>query len=302
MRDTEEDKPAYFSFCRKIKPDSSGPGEEEAELFFQGWQQPEGGENSKAAICLVHGLGEHSGRYDHVADFFLEHDISLLGFDLYGHGRSAGKRGTAPSYQFMLSTLQLLVYTAAEKFPGLPLYLYGHSLGGNLALNYALRNNCEKLRGLILTSPWLKLVQKPARPVQMLAGLIYKVYPDLTLSSGLKAEDLSQSGDTRQKYKEDELVHDRISLRLYLESARAGRRALENPDELDGLNLPVLILHGEDDKITDPAASRSLADGLNEAGKHCEYQEYEGLLHELHNSRQREQVLQQITEFIHRNR
>ena len=302
MRDTGEDKPAHFNFCQKIKPDSSDPVEEEAELFFQGWQQPDGGESSKAAICLVHGLGEHSGRYDHVADFFLEHDISLLGFDLYGHGSSAGKRGTAPSYQFMLSTLQLLVDTAAEKFPGLPLFLYGHSLGGNFALNYALRYSCEKLKGLILTSPWLKLVQKPARPVQMLAGLIYRLYPDLTLSSGLKAEDLSHNRVVWQNYKEDELVHDRISIRLYLEAAKAGRWALENPDELDGLSLPVLILHGENDKITDPAASRSLADSLNQAGKHCEHREYEKLMHELHNSRQREQVQQQIAKFIHRNR
>lgn len=284
----------HITFWQQLEV-SEFEDEAKVKLFFQGWQQNQQEGEPQAVICLVHGLGEHSGRYREIAQFFSGCGFSLLSYDLYGHGRSSGQRGTIPSYEFMISSVEELVKTADEKFPTTPLFLYGHSLGGNLALNYALRRKTAEIQGLIMTSPWLRLKQKPVLPLRLLANLIYKINPDFTLPNGIDSEDLSQSEETRQNYEEDELVHDRISVRLFIDAARAGEWALENYDRL---KLPLLLMHGDEDNITDPAASRQLAEKLLETAAKCQYIEYEGLQHELHKSSRKQQVFQQIKSFM----
>ena len=106
------------------------------QFYFQGWQ-PE--TPPKAVVCLVHGLGEHSGRYAHVAAALNDAGYALLGFDLRGHGKSGGPRGHTPSYETLMDDIGRLLAEAAQRYPGQPQFLYGHSLGGNLVLNYALR-------------------------------------------------------------------------------------------------------------------------------------------------------------------
>jgi len=105
-------------------------------LFGQSWQ-PE--DRTRAVVCLIHGLGEHSGRYVHVADSLSQAGYTLISFDLRGHGKSEGLRGHTPSYEALMQDISFLLEAANKKFPQLPFFLYGYSLGGNLVLNYVLR-------------------------------------------------------------------------------------------------------------------------------------------------------------------
>src|SRR5512137_2011524 len=141
---------------------------DDVQFYFQGWQ-PE--TPPKAVVCLVHGLGEHTGRYAHVAAALNDAGYALLGFDLRGHGKSGGPRGHTPTYDALMDDIGRLLAEAGQRYPGQQQFLYGHSLGGNLVLNYALRRK-PGLAGVIATSPALR----PATPLpgwkQSLAGLL----------------------------------------------------------------------------------------------------------------------------------
>ena len=127
--------------------------EDGLQLFAQAWQ-PDG--ESRAVVCLAHGLGEHSGRYSHVAAALNQAGYTLLGFDLRGHGHSEGQRGHAPTFDDMLDDITHLLEEAARRFPDSPRFLYGHSLGGTLVLNHALRRRSQVI-GVIATGPSLRI-------------------------------------------------------------------------------------------------------------------------------------------------
>jgi alpha-beta hydrolase superfamily lysophospholipase len=114
-------------------------------------------ENPKAVLCFVHGLGDHIGRHTHVGDFMAEHDIAMVTYDQRGHGRSEGKRGHVPSYDALLTDAESMLSYTKEIYPDTPLFLYGHSMGGNVVANYALKKEVSDLAGTIISSPWLRL-------------------------------------------------------------------------------------------------------------------------------------------------
>ncbi len=105
-----------------------------------------------AVVCLVHGMGEHQGRYAHVASYLVENDMAFFSHDLRGHGRSQGKRGHTPSYSHLLNDIENLLKRARREYNNLPIFLYGHSLGGNLVVNYLLRRGSSELTGAVITS------------------------------------------------------------------------------------------------------------------------------------------------------
>ena len=114
------------------------------QFYFQGWE-PE--TSPRAVVCLVHGLGEHTGRYAHVAAALNDAGYAVLGFDLRGHGKSEGLRGHTPSYETLMDDIGRLLDEAAQRYPGKAQFIYGHSLGGNLVLNYALETQTATRRG-----------------------------------------------------------------------------------------------------------------------------------------------------------
>ena len=158
------------------------------QFYFQGWQ-PE--TPAKAAVCLVHGLGEHSGRYAHVAAALNDAGYAVLGFDLRGHGKSGGPRGHTPTYDTLMDDIGRLLDEAAKRYPGAPCFLYGHSLGGNLVINYALRRK-PSLAGVISTSPGLR-VANPLPPLQVaLAKVMNKLQPGMQMANGLALDGLAR--------------------------------------------------------------------------------------------------------------
>lgn len=258
------------------------------ELFMQYWA-PEG--QAKGVICLVHGIGEHSSRYGHVAEKLVASKYIMLSSDLRGCGKSQGKHGHIPSYDALLEDIDLLINTAARLFPNLPVVLYGHSLGGSLVLYYdMLRKN--KLLGLICTSPWLKLVNEMPGPVVGLIRFLYWIIPGLVISSGLDPKKVSRDQSVVEKYKSDPLIHDKTSFRVFIQFTDAARYIMENSGKL---NLPVLLMHGSDDLITDPKASQELYNGNKDA---ITFKLWDGLHHEIHNEPEKDEVIAFLIQWL----
>jgi len=253
--------------------------EDDLCICGQGWK-PEG--NSKGLVGLVHGLGEHSGRYERLGTDFAEAGCVLASFDLRGHGRSEGARGDAPSYEALLDDVGMLLERASELFPGVPQFLYGHSLGGGLVLNYALRRSAH-LAGIIATSPWLRTRSVLPAWKMVMGRVLYRVVPALAMSNGVESKDLSH--DPGLVYHEDPLVHDRVSARLGMEAIVAGEWALAHASEFA---LPLLLVHGDADPITSCDATQEFAARVP---GDCTLKIWPGLYHETHNELNRDDVV-----------
>lgn len=247
----------------------------------------------KAAILLVHGLGEHCCRYEHVAQFFHQRAVALTGFDLPGFGQTAGRRGYAQGLDEMLDTIAQAQERLEAQYPGIPVFLYGHSMGGNLVLNYLLRRQPE-LMGLIASGPWIRLPKPPPGWLLAVAGLIKRVFPYFDQDNGLQAAYLSRDEAVVTAYQRDPLVHRRISAQLALEMVEAAawldRFAGEMP-------VPTLLLHGAEDRITSPAGTRDFAARVSGS---VELELFPKLFHEIHNEPEKEQVLQRMADWLER--
>lgn len=269
----------------------SGTAGDGLNLAGRGWRLED---PPRAVLCLAHGIGEHSGRYAHVGASLCAAGYALLAFDLRGHGRSAGQRGHVPTYDALLADLALLLGEARARFPGLPRFLYGHSLGGNMVLNYVLRRRQPLPAGVICTDPWLRLAYAPPVWKVSLGRAMDRLWPTYSQASGLDRTTLSRDPAVVRAYGQDPLVHDRVSARLYASFADAAVWALAHAAEL---SVPTLLMHGSDDRQCSPAASREFAAAAD--GK-CTYKEWAGLYHEIHNEPERQQVLAAMIAWLDR--
>jgi alpha-beta hydrolase superfamily lysophospholipase len=245
----------------------------------------------KGVVCLVHGMGEHCNRYGHVGKFLSDHGIALIGYDQRGHGKSEGKRGHTPSFDHLLQGIDNLIHKAKELFPELPLVLYGHSMGGNLVINYAIDRK-PILNGVIASSPFLKLAFEPPAIKVKLGELVKNIFPAFSQSTGLDAKAISRIPEEVQKYENDPLVHDRITAMMFTSVFAAGLQALQKAEEIE---LPLLLFHGSGDKITSFDASKEFAAKVK---NDVTFREFEGAYHETHNDLCREEVLNLIKNWV----
>jgi alpha-beta hydrolase superfamily lysophospholipase len=248
------------------------------------------GENAAALIIFIHGLGEHIHRYDHWSDMFLRENIAFAGLDLPGHGRSEGRRGMVKSYSVLHEMITVLLETAGKTFPGVPVWLYGHSMGGAIVLDYVLKFN-PSIKGAIVTSPWLRLAFAPSRLKVLLAKGINRIFPGLIQANGLNTIHLSHDETIIEKYNNDPLVHDRISVSLFAGTMKAAAYVLRHASDL---KVPVLIVHGSMDKICSPEGSREFAEKTPLA----ELMIWNGGFHELHNEPFSHDVFRYIADWI----
>ncbi|WP_313999864.1 lysophospholipase [uncultured Paenibacillus sp.] len=246
----------------------------------------------ESVVCVVHGIGEHGGRYARVAEALTGIGAAVFAIDLRGHGRSSGKRGHA-SVRQMSGDAALLVRTASARYPGKPVFLYGHSMGGNVALSCVLRHR-PAVDGLILSSPWLRLAFDPPKWKRSVGRLLGRLLPAMTMSTGLDSGALYRSDEQSRLDSYDELLHTRVSAELFFSIVDEGERSIA---EAGSLGVPALVLHGTEDRVTSPAASREAAE---QAGERCEFVSWEGGYHELHNDRDAERVLAFIAEWVRR--
>lgn len=239
----------------------------------------------KGIIILVHGLGEHIRRYDQQLSYFNDQGYGVIGADLIGHGRTEGVRGTWKSMESNYHIIDHLFIEAARIDPTLPVFLYGHSMGGNIAARYVVIKN-PGIRGLILTGPAIKT------PKDLPSFLVRAVMAapewikNIRIPNGLDLSSLCTDEDVVRQYIADPLVHNRVSL-------GAGATILDNAETLLSHTwippFPVLMMHGADDRITLPSGTESLK---NKWSGKVDLKIWPGMLHEIHNEKEKRAVWQ----------
>ena len=258
-------------------------------IYHQAWV-PDG--DAQAVVLLIHGLGEHSGRYRHVAAALVDAGYAVHALDHRGHGKSTGKRAFVKDYDEFMRDLHQFRRRIEAEHPALPLVLLGHSMGGNLAMGYTL-GNPDGIAALVLSGPALQ-VGDGFSPVQLkVFKLISKVAPAFR-PQGLSADAISRDPKVVEAYRNDPLVFTgKISAGLG--AALIG--AMQSfPERYEQLRLPVLVLHGTEDQLADIAGSRTLEAAAVNADLTAKY--YEGLYHEVFNEPEQDQVLADLTNWL----
>lgn len=251
-------------------------------------------ETKKAVINLIHGYNDHIERFEHWAKYFIDKGYIVHAIDYRGHGKSDGKRGHINSFDDLLNDIELLLKESNKLYPDLPQFLYGQSLGGNMVTNYILKRD-NNLKGAIISSPWYKLSFSPPKFLLFLAKIMNKVYPKFTQKSNLDAFALTQDKKIVDAYINDPLLHGKISPRMLTEIIKAGQWVLGNAKKID---IPILLQHGNGDKVTSYKASSEFYLKAKEAGNDIVFKEWQGLYHELHNEPEKEKVFEFVYNWI----
>ncbi len=257
-------------------------------MFAQSWE-PE--EPSKAVVCLVHGLGEHSGRYAHVGKAFTDAGFALAGFDLRGHGKSGGPRGHIPSFDAFMDDIETFQKQVDNNFASVPRFLYGHSLGGILVLNYVLRRKPD-FKGAISTGAGLRTALEEQTAKVAMARILGTLMPKVAISSGLDPTTISRSTEVVAAYVNDPLVHDKMTLGFGKILLSVLPWTFEHAHEF---SLPLLIMHGEDDKLGYPRGSEEFASHVKQD---CTLKLWDGLSHEIHNEPEQEEVFAFVIDWM----
>jgi alpha-beta hydrolase superfamily lysophospholipase len=245
------------------------------------------GRRKLASVLIVHGLGEHSGRYDHVARRLAAKGVDVHGFDLRGFGASGGRRAYVERWSGYHDDVEARLLHVRELARGKPVVLYGHSVGGLVALGYVLTDR-PKPDLLVVTAPALDadVPDWKRAAVRLLSG----VAPRLQLRNGFDGSVLSRDPAVGAKYLADPLTYGRTTVRLGGEALREQERVKAS---LDKLAVPTLVLHGGQDALVPPTASEPLANlpGVTRMV-------YEGLRHEVHNEPEWESVLEDVLAWL----
>lgn len=258
-------------------------------LAVQDWYLPDG-VRQRGAVLVVHGLGEHAGRYDALARVLNAWGFAVRSYDQYGHGESDGMRGGLPHPNRLLDDLADLVESTRVRNPGLPLVVIGHSLGGLVAASFVART-LHAIDGLVLSSPALALRMGPVQ--RMLMAVVPRVAPNLTVSNGVDPQFLSHDRRVVQQYLNDPRVHDRISGRLarFMEEEGALVRA-----RAPSWNVPTLLMYSGDDRLVDPAGSEMFAVAAPQ--RYLTARRFDELYHEVFNEREAQPVYRCLKEWL----
>jgi lysophospholipase len=258
-------------------------------IHHQSWL-PDGA--PKGVVMIVHGLGEHSGRYAHVAERLTAAGYAVHALDHRGHGKSEGKRVYVKSYdEFMADLIQFRGLVEAAH-PGVPVFVLGHSMGGNLAMGHVLDHQ-DGLSGMVLSGPALKAGDALSPTKIKILTVLAKVAPGVR-PEGLDASAISRDPAVVSAYRADPLVFTgKISAGLGAALFGAMERF---PDRYASLTLPILIMHGTEDRLTNIDGSRELEAGATNADVTAHY--YEGLYHEVFNEPEQARVLDDLVSWL----
>lgn len=264
-------------------PGSSGGG-----IYWQAWIP----DDSIAVVLLVHGYAEHSGRYAHVAARLNKAGYAAYAVDHQGHGRSEGVRGSVGSMAGVVADLDAVRDLAQAAHPGLPVFLLGHSMGGLIALDYLVTKGQDSVAGLVLSGPAID--PGDGNRVQFaLARFLSRLAPNAPLAD-LGNENVSRDPAVVARYRADPLNYlGKIRARTGAEGLAAVQRVSQ---ALGTITLPLLVLHGGDDKLASPDGSRLVHDGVASSDKTLKI--YDGLYHEIFNEPEKEVVLSDVVTWL----
>lgn len=258
-----------------------------ATLWARRWE-PDG--TPKAVVALVHGLGEHAGRYDDLVAALTGAGYAVVAIDLRGHGRSSGPRGHT-LVSASSRDVDRLLDEAARRFPGIPRFLYGHSFGGLVVLAHLLRRR-PAVAGAVVTGPALHTDLRAQKVKVLATQVLGRFLATVAVPSGLDAALISRHPEVVAAYRADPLVHDRVSLGFGREALAAIDDTLARAGELA---VPLLVLHGRADRLTFPSGSEALAAKVT---GDCTLRILDGLYHEIHHEPERDAVFAEVVAWL----
>jgi alpha-beta hydrolase superfamily lysophospholipase len=248
----------------------------------------------RAELLIVHGFGEHCGRYMNVVNALVPQEYAIHSFDLRGHGQSEGRRGHVNHWSEYEEDVRVLVQQVHEQTPDLPLFLLGHSLGGLIVLTYGLRYPND-VKGIISSSP--ALAPPAIAPVLLsISRLLSHIWPTFSMATGLAASGISRIPEVVTAYRNDPQVHDIGSARLGAEMARAQHQVLTHAADWQ---LPLLEIQGSADRIIPPGAGKTFYEKV--AGTDKEIRIYTDAYHEPHNDLCAAQEMTDIAAWLNRH-
>ncbi len=249
-------------------------------------------EQPVGTVLLTHGIGDHGGRWESVARYFNTAQMALLVPDLRGHGRSDGQRGFVLDFDHYLDDLDIAVDQAKRIHDAVPVTGWGQSFGGLLVLYHALRRK-PALDALVASSPALEIAMPAPAWKVSLGRTLGKVFPRMSLPTNLKLGELSDDPQIESRARSDRYLHGRITPRTFFGMLEAGRWCLDHANEL---TIPALVMHGGRDSITRAVATEKFARNA----PRCESRLWPSGMHELHNMKGGEAVLQFAVEWVRR--
>ena len=258
-------------------------------IHYQAWL-PDG--EVKAVLLLVHGIGEYCGRYTNMVNEFVPLGYAIYGLDHIGHGKSEGEREMVETFDDYLEPIRTYYKMVQEWQPGKPIFLFGHSLGGLIALDYLLDHQAD-FRGAIISAPAIK-IPSTISPMTITMG---KLLSAIAPSAGVLALDisgLSHDPAVVKAYAEDPLVfHKKTPARLAAEMLKAMTKVTEN---IGKISLPFIVLQGSQDSIVDPGGASMLYEQAGSTDKTIKV--YEGFYHEIHNEPERDREFKDLETWL----
>lgn len=258
-------------------------------LHYRSWEV----EKPRGALIVVHGLFEHSRRYEEFASFMAAHAFSTFVLDLRGHGASEGRRGHVPRFDVLLQDVDRFRREIQSLISAdLPLFLIGHSLGGLIGLRYLEEYEAD-LQGAILISPWLGTAVSVPRWQVLAAAILNRVMPAFPFPFNMDADELTHDTERAEDYRNDPEIHSTITPRLFTETSSAIELALRRGDRI---TVPLLFVLAGDDRIVD--THRSLAFARSLPSDDIAVEVLEGYYHEILNEVDRARPMDDIREWL----
>ena len=254
-------------------------------LFGRHWPV----ESPKSVMTLVHGFGEHCGRYGPMATHLNSQKIAVVSLDLRGHGKSEGRRGVIKSYDEYHEDLAALLTKSQALYPDTPQVLYGHSMGGGLVLDYGSRNPSEL--PIIASAPFLSLADPVPGALEFIVKLLGRLLPKGAMSQPIDGTKISNLENEQNLYLDDPLNHGKLGFRLAEAMVSTGERLSK---EAIDWNRPLLLMHSKADQLTSFNSSKDFAD----RAKQTEFHAFETHQHEMHNDLCRAEVYTLMSDFI----
>lgn len=260
-----------------------------ASLYYQSWTP---GDTPTAVLMVAHGLAEHSGRYQHFASFFVDRGFAVFALDHTGHGRSDGDRCHIGRFSEYTDGLSLLLVKVHEEYPGVPLVLIGHSMGGLIATSFLLDHQND-FTACVLSGAAVQ----PAVELSAIQGLVMRFFsrflPKLRVLQ-LDASEISRDPEVVDRYRKDSLVYSgKVTARL-AEQLFSEMKRIE--DNATAFELPILILHGSSDGLTSPQGSKMLHENISSRDKKLIV--YDGLYHEIFNEPEQKDVMTDVADWL----
>jgi len=262
------------------------------DLYFQSWREEE---KARAVLAVIHGFGEHCGRYLNVVNHLTPLGYGVYGFDLRGHGRSPGQRGHIQSWDEYRGDLRAFLQKVSPQEPTPPVFLLGHSMGALIALDYLLHNPAG-LRGAIVSGAPLEPVGVAKPFLVLLARVLSRVWPRFSLPLGLDPKGISRDTDVVKAYEADPLVHGKTTVRWGTEILQTIEWVKAHAAQV---SIPIFLIHGGSDPLNSPDGTSSFFEKITYPDK--EMKIYPGSYHEVHNDLDYGQVIKDMAQWLEKH-